>query len=419
MNEQPKDNVRVFNFSSDKCIPDYCESVNRQGWINYGKDNLYPNYLLSLLDKSAKHSAIVKDKAQMIGGNGIIKNNLSTAAINFIKNPYNEFDLEEILSMISYDIEVYGGFVLNIVWSKDRSQIAEINYVDPSKVRIAKPDKETPLVERYWICDDWLNTQKNPPKLYDGFSKTNRKSASQILYVREYKPGTQWYCKPEYTSALNWIELEFAISEFHLKTVNNGFHPSMIISFNHNTPTDEEMDMVTSRLQQQYEGSKNAGKVIFTFSEGREKAPIITPIQLNDSDKKFIELNKAVEQGIFIGHRVTNPALFGVKTAGELGNTNELIESQNVFHSKYVRPKQEMIEKVFNRLAKINGVTDKIVLDKYKLDMDVKVNTDDILKVLTSPINDESKKQVFIALGYNEEMAKKLVDSNINPQNLI
>ena len=57
-------------YLSLKDIPQYKESVNVRGnFINFGDDNMMPNYYISLLDRSPKHNAIIHQKASMIGGN--------------------------------------------------------------------------------------------------------------------------------------------------------------------------------------------------------------------------------------------------------------------------------------------------------------------------------------------------------------
>ena len=59
----------VHNFNTSNA-PQYIERITRAGYIAYGEDNLYPDYLISLMNRSAKHNAILKRKSMMIGGNG-------------------------------------------------------------------------------------------------------------------------------------------------------------------------------------------------------------------------------------------------------------------------------------------------------------------------------------------------------------
>lgn len=408
-------NNKEFKFFSlwqdtNKSIPQYLEYTNSLGYITYGENNLYPEYIKSLMNKSAKHSAIVKTKAGLIGGNGFAKNNINNDTLKFIANPYGKEDLESILSKVSYDYELYGGYALNITWSKDRSQIACINYIDPAKLRIMPNTKGG--ADKYLISDNWANTTKYKPVLYDGFSKADRKSANQILYVKEYRPGVEWYAQPEYLSVVNWIELEWEISLYHLSGVKNGFNPPLVINFAQGVPSDEEMDMMITKLRKEYEGSINNGKALFTFSDGKDNAPIITRINPDASDDRFIQLNKEVTEGIMVGHRVTNTSIFGIKTPGELGNTNDYIDALKIFQGMYVTPKQTIIEREFNSLAAINNVPDKLLINKHKIDVEVKVNAVDLVNVLSASVNDEQKVQVFIALGYQEDVARKLVATN-------
>jgi hypothetical protein len=408
MEKNDKIKIKVMNMSSEYYTPFFEERKIKDSWITWGLDNLFPDRLLQLMNKSSKHNAILKTKAAMIGGNGFNKDGLSLTTLQFLKNPYNKYDLDEILARVSYDLEIYGSFCLNIVWSKDRKSIAQINYMDPRKVRIATYREEFEC-DHYWVSDDWSSIRKNTPVLYPGFSIKDRSKASQILYVKEYRPGCEWYGIPEYISAANWIELEWEIAMFHLSSIRQGFHPSMVINFANAVPSEEEMDSVIRRLRDEYEGASRGGKVIFTFSDSKDTAPVITPIDLNNSDERFIELNKNVTEGIFVGHRATNPNLFGVRVSGELGNKNDLIESLQVFQAQYVDSKQQLLEQTFNRLSKINGITEKLEINKFKLEMTWQPVVQDMLNILQSPLADEQKINMLILVGYSEDEATKLV----------
>jgi hypothetical protein len=399
---------KIFNFNSAE-IPQFSEYESRFGWIQFGDDNLYPNYLQSLLGRSGKHNAIVKFKSMMIGGNGINENNLSPETLTFLMNQFGSDDIEEIVAKISYDLEIYGAFALNTVWSKDRKKIHSINYIDVAKARIATPDPKQPNIDKYYLSADWSNTRKYKPMLYDGFNFNKKSNGSQILYVKEYRPGCEWYGQPEYIPGVNWMELEYEISMFHLNEAKGGFAPSMLINFSTGIPSEEEMDLVINRLRREYEGTTGK-KTLFTFSDGQDKAPIITPITLNNSDERFIGLNKEVTEGILTAHRVTNPTLFGIRTEGQLGGRSEIIESLEVMQSQYINPKQLLIERTINKLARVNGIFEEIKLNKYQLNIaKTDMNTSDVLAILTSPISNEQKYTILIQSGYSEEVAKNLV----------
>lgn len=420
--EQSKENKHFFKVMKfdGLDIPQYSEKFNKTtNIVDFGASNMMPNYYLSLIARSAKHNAIVKGKSQMIGGNGWDKTDISNDAYSFLKNIYNEMDCDEILARIAYDMEIYGAFCLNIVWSKDRKSIAEINYINPQTVRIEVPDPKYPQKENYFICQDWENWQRKKVILYPGFSLTDRKKASQILYVKEYRPGRVFYGEPEYIAAVNWIEMEWEISQFHLSNIKNGFNPSMLINFPSGIPSDEEMDVTMRKMNQQYKGARQAGEVIFTFSENEKQAPVITTIETAYSnDQKFIALNEEITQGIFAGHRITNPALFGIKDEGGVQfGQSDLLNSLEIFQSSYVTPKQLLIEKVFRRLARINGINDKLSINEYQIKFsksDLQIT--DILAILTSELLPSSKAALLQSSGYTQEEAIKLVgQSTVTP----
>jgi hypothetical protein len=73
-------------------------------------------------------------------------------------------------------------------------------------------------------------------------------------------------------------------------------------------------------------------------------------------DKQFEVLNKSIQQEIFIAHRVTNPQLFGVKTEGQLGGRNELVEAYELFKATYVNDRVRKVERMINYLGSFNGV---------------------------------------------------------------
>ena len=408
-----------FNFASVE-IPQPSESIsNGRAWVSFGDDNLYPQFLISLSNRSSLHASILKQKAMLIGGNGFSKLGLSPEALSFLKNVYNQDDLDQIVFKIAMDMELYGGFYLNVIWSKDKSRIAEINYVDPSKVRIAISDKPNkyPQQENYWYCDDWNNSYRHQPVLYQGFSTSNKKESSQILYVKEYRPGTEYYARPEYEAGVRWIELEWEISNFHLNNVKNGFHPSMLINFPIGQPSNEESFEIVRRLRNQYAGSDMAGNVMVTFSDSKDTAATFEPINLNASDERFIMLNEQVREGILKAHRVTNPGLFGIETPGKLGSRNELLESLEIFTQQYVIPKQRIIEKTFNWLRKINGISDELKLNVYKPQFSkINTNINDILSVLQSTITAEQKYHLLVQNEYEEAVATSLTGFDPNAQ---
>jgi hypothetical protein len=64
--------TQVITFSNDK-VPVFTE-VRNKDYINYGEDNNYPNFLVTLFNRSAKHNAILTAKQLYIAGQGLAFN---------------------------------------------------------------------------------------------------------------------------------------------------------------------------------------------------------------------------------------------------------------------------------------------------------------------------------------------------------
>jgi hypothetical protein len=406
----------IFNTFAAVPIPPPKESLNQnKKWIDWGIDNLYPMFLINTANKSSLHSSILKQKAMFIGGQGWSKTNLSMEASLMLGNYYNEDDCDELLFKIAMDLELYGGFYLNLIWSRDRKSISEINYIDPSKVRIAQPDptQKYPQTENYWISDGWENTRKYEPIYYQGFSTVNQKERSQILYVKEYRPGTEWYARPEYEPGIRWIQLEWSISNWHLNNVENGFAPDMHINYPIGQPGSEEVADTIRRLKAQFEGSDNAGRKVVTFSQDKESAPTFEAIELNQTDARFLMLNDHVTDGILKAHRVVDPELFGIKTPGQMGSSgNSIVQSLEIFSTQYLEPKQRLIEKVFNWLARINGIEDRLLINKYQPQFSkIQTNISDILSILSEKnVTPQQKYYLLLANDYDHNTAANLSD---------
>jgi len=62
-------------------------------------------------------------------------------------------------------------------------------------------------------------------------------------------------------------------------------------------------------------GTDNAGGFILNFADRKDQAPEIVNLQPDEMDKQYLQLYNTVSDEIFIGHRITNPSIFGVKIA--------------------------------------------------------------------------------------------------------
>lgn len=354
-------NFKILNFAKQESQIDF--KANRNGqWVDYGPDNLYPQYLIDVYhNASNKHKAIINRKVDMIAGSGFQP---IAGAEAFFNNIWGKNDLNTTAIKSAFDYEIANGFALFIRWNKEGTKIVSYEHLPWQKARIS------PCEQYVLLSKDWGNHRKaeNKPIEYPIFNpKKAAKEPVQVLYYVKSAVGVDWYPVPYYSSTLNWIELDSEISNFHLNSAKNSFMPGFILNFATGIPTEEEMDIAYREFEKKYTGTDNAGKFILTFSEGTEQKPELTPINLNDSDDRFMLLHKEMLDEIFIGHGVTDPQLFGVRVPGELGGKDSLLENLAIFQSVYVEKRQKEIENIYNKIMKFAGFEGQLDFIDYSI----------------------------------------------------
>jgi DNA-binding Lrp family transcriptional regulator len=339
-------NISFIKFADVK-LPAMVELPGK-GYVQFGEDNLYPNFLLEKINKSSKHNGIVLGKVNYIIGNGI---SYKSGRENITPNK-NE-TLNDFLKKVSTDIEIFGGVYIELHYNA-LGQVGAMYHVPYQKVRANKDQTQ------YYV-KDWTQSVRVQPEIVAAYNPAV-KQGKQILCYKEYRPGLDIYSYPNYIGALNWIEIDIELSKYHLSTIKNGMFSSKLINFNEGKPSPEEQQVVETKFKKKFTGSENAGGIVLSFSDDPAKAPTVLDLSNTDLDKHFEILNKTVEQQIFVGHQVTSPILFGIKTEGQLGGRAEIRDSFEIFKTTYVNDKQRALETLFTEISKLWGIDDEMVI---------------------------------------------------------
>lgn len=335
------------------------EFEDRKGWVAYGEGNHFPQYLIELYNTSPVHGALVNSIAFMIAGKEF------TASTTLAVREIQRLKLDKILKATALDLKLHGGFYWEVIWSMDRSTIAQINHLPFENCRLACSDDNDDITG-VWYSRDWSDTRKkkNNPHYIPMFDiNTKDENPKQVLFQHSMMVGSEYYPKPDYIGSVNEIEKLRQYSEYQVNLILNGFFPSLIASFNNGIPTLEEQRMIKSQLQQSIQGAENAGKVLTFFNEERDRGVEFTPFPVGDLDKQFESLvNPSIEQ-ILISHRVTSPLLFGVRDGGGLGsNTDEMKTAFRLFSKQVIDPFQRIICDGIELLLNAMGVSGEITI---------------------------------------------------------
>jgi hypothetical protein len=336
--EPTQNNYRVIELKFDKAeVPKFRE-VRGKNFISFGVNNDYPKYLISLFNESAKHGSIIRGKCNYIYGKGFA----ADGKVNALGETWNE-----ILKKCIKDDELFRGYFLQIVWNRAKL-ISDIYHIEFSKVRVNK------LLDTFFVKNDWKDNREEMRK-YNAYNP-NDPVGSQILYVKEYNPFSEYYPLPVYYQGLNYIESDIEISRHILGNARRGFVASTLINLNNGDPITEEMrGEIERRMLQKFSGHDSARTVIM-FNKSKDNAAEI--INLGNSmltKEDFTNINALVQQEIFAAHQITSPILFGIKTEGQLGGRNEIRDAYEIFSNTYVNERQQELEKVFTDLTQYVG----------------------------------------------------------------
>jgi DNA-binding MarR family transcriptional regulator len=382
--------LRVLNFEAHK-VPTFKEARGKD-WILFGDEgeykNRYPEYLLNLYRRSAKHHAIINSKKDYVVGQGwsVNKEGLDTMGLarlqQFIQEPNQYESLNDILEKVALDYELYNGFALEIVYNQLNDKIAAIYHADFARYRSNEDGT------KYYYSEDW---KKHNPVVeeIDAFN-WKEPSGKQLLYVKGYSPDCKYYPLPTYLGSTGYIELDVEIANFHLNAVKNNFVGGTIVSFYNGEPTLEEQEEIERQIKDKFTGTDNANSIVLNFADSRDRGVEIQQLNGNDFDKRFDILNKTVQREIYAGHSVTDPALFGIKEDGIFTSRNQLVDSFELFQNTYVNGRQQFIERVFNDLASIQGLSNRLFIQD------------------TEPISIQFSENTVVSVMTQEEIREKI-----------
>ena len=335
----------------------YAERPSNQGWVSYGDDNLFPQYLIDLYKSSATHNALCTSIAYMIFGDGVQADTLEA------RLKIEEWGLQDEVRKACLDLKIQGGFALEVVYSIDRTTISKVRHCPFENVRSAEVDEDE-KVDFLYYSKDWSDKREEPQLVKTFDPEQSVEHPVQILYVKPFSPGSYYYPKPDYIGSIDYIELDKEIGKYHINNIKNGLAPSFTIHFKNGVPAQEERRRIRNDIERQLAGATNAGKFIVTYSDSPDRKPDFEPFPLSDADKQYQFLSTEVSDKIMVGHRVVSSAMFGVKTAGQLGNTQELEIASELFDRQVIKPYQRIVKDALTSIFTAAGTPTVVTVEE-------------------------------------------------------
>lgn len=387
-------NVKRISLA-DYTVRSSAEKTDRSGWVNYGVDNLFPQYLSELAATGAVHGSLCVSIGDMFAGKG-----LEAGQYNARLEALSAYD---VFYGAAHDYKKYGGYYIEVIYSVDRQSIAKIRHLPFEECRIAVSGEEEEIVGVYH-SNDWANTRKkkNKPEFLPLFNPANNAEEPRQIFYKFAYCGANIYPRPDYYSAINSIELAKEISVYHVNNIMNGLSPSMIVSLFQGAPDPEQQRDMKRDWERELTGARNAGKFIMTFNERDTPKPEITTFPLSDADKQYEFLSKESTSLIMVAHRVVTPLLFGIRdVGGGFGsNKDEMAVGLEIFTNQVVEPAQRKLASGLEEILSYEMPNLSITVipnSPLVLTPPVKVEPTPAAPV-TQALEDEKKKPVCCAL---------------------
>jgi len=408
--KQSKSEISFVNLST--YTSPIVEEVPNQEWVGYGADNNYFQFLIDRYNGSPTNNACINGISQQIYGKGL-------GATDSDRKPEQYAQMitlfkKDIVRKLCYDLKLMGQCAIQIIYSKDRTKIAQIEHMPIETLRAEKcnEDGEVPA---YYYYKDWTKLKPSDQPLRIpayGMSKEN----IEIYYIKPYKAGFYYYAPVDYQGGLQYCELEEEISNYHLNNIMNGLSPSMLINFNNGTPNPQERELIEQRIAQKFSGSSNAGKFILSFNDNKEAQAEITPVQLSDAHNQYQFLSDESQSKVLVAHRVVSPMLLGIKDNTGLGNNADEIKTASLLmDNTVIRPFQELLIDCFDNILSYNDIALNlyfITLQPLEFtDVDRSVQSDEEIEEETGvkmSLKKIDDKQVYETIEEAEEQAEKM-----------
>tara|TARA_R110000782_G_scaffold31693_2_gene77702 strand:- start:1299 stop:3407 length:2109 start_codon:yes stop_codon:yes gene_type:complete len=330
------------------------KEVNGEDWIEYGADNNYFQYLIDRYNGSPTNNAAINGISQAIYGKGLNATDASRKPNEYAQ--MISLFKKDVVRKLSYDLKLMGQCAIQVIYSKGRKKIAQLEHMPIETLRAEKANKDGEI-PAYYYFKDWANIKRSDtPLRIPAFGMSNEDI--EIYYIKPYKSGFYYYSPVDYQGGLQYAELEEEVSNYHLNNIMNGLAPSMLINFNNGTPNQEERALIETKIAAKFSGSSNAGKFILAFNDNKESSAEITPVQLSDAHNQYQFLSEEAQSKIQVSHRVVSPFLLGIRTStGFSSNADEIKTASLLMDNTVIRPFQELLIDCFDHLLAFNDIS--------------------------------------------------------------
>lgn len=356
-----KQNITLSDYSFEYPV---IKGYNRYNYTPFGKNNLFPNELLEMVQKSPIQSSILSKKETYIYGAGLEK---YTQTIN---NPNLMETWSELIQKVISDFVIFEAFAIQLIMNES-GDCYSFYHVPIQQVRLGGYDERN-IIQKAYLCADWkYNSKKVEIKMFG--TETPQKNTPYLLYFKRYSVGNYYYSIPSYLSASNWIKADCELSKYYLNYIKNNFSCNLAIKYPTEVAEEKKAEIYNS-LQECFSGADNAGSVLLLFGENGV-SPELQKIESSDADL-YENVCETVLKYIVSANGLTSPMLAGLQTkSGFSSKADELLSAYNLYKLTTINKDRGFIMDKINYLLQLNNYDRCFALGDYDISAELNGNT--------------------------------------------
>jgi hypothetical protein len=348
--------VEVIRYDPDiKRLRTFIDRTDGIQW--YTRNNLYPQIVEAVRDRSYTIKAACEELGNFIAGEGFEDKTIGELVVNSKGQTLND-----ILQFIKVDAATYNGsFVVHL----GVNLLGEFNNISVWPLaywRLGLPDSNGDIYDlKYnsnWEQDPYkeISNAKNitsypkfnpdPELIKEQINEAKDGYMGQVLY---FSPLEDQYPLATFDSVLDQGQTQEEIGIFRLSSIQNGLNATSIVSYPGKFENKQKENEFRDGLDP-FKGGKGAGSIIVVEDESglKKAADLVTPLTIQNNDRIHEFISKDDKNAIIEAFAMPK-GILGVLPETGMFNQQQ-IEQEYIYYNTKTRRYRNNVARVFKKI---------------------------------------------------------------------
>lgn len=361
---------RYFSYLKSETVAPNVDELSARGrkWIAYGKDNLFPQRLRTLIDNCAPLGTCVDTLARHLAGDGFMftENGEESDRARILFDEWMSDSSEaEFLERTAGDIATGLGKNWDLRFNSLNS-LSRIDHKDVTGLRAGR--MRDGKVNEYFYSYKWSN-YTNPtyrPEVIAAFDKEARShSGIETLYTKAYKQTRLYYSEPWFFGVIRDAQIWAEVANAQYRDTTTGFMPMFWLHL-WGSGDDEQANDLEDAARYQFTGPEAQSCMITVGAAGVDTPPILQELDRGNISQVYNETRNKAEEVIYEGFGVPKD-LVGIMPHGLTSQSESLHAKEDIFYSRLVKPLQrKFITEDMEMLFQLAGLEVEVDIKKVE-----------------------------------------------------